>query len=311
MSGSSSTPQQQVVQTQTNAPWSGAQPFLEQTMSSAAGLYNQGMAGSYAPYPGSVLGPVHPWQEAGQNWAKSLAESEPFGSANLTSARNYMGNLITNEGLTQNLRDTAGKFGDIYNRVSGDQNPYLQGVINQQMDKVNAAMSGAGRYGSGMHEAGIAQAIAPTLAQDWTQRQQMAQQAAGALGDIYGQGLQRAGAAAQLTPTLDAARFANADIMTGLGQYYTNRAQTDKDADIARWNAQQAYPWESLNRFNAIIGGAGGLGSSRVTTGQAPQQPSTLQRILGGGLAGAGMGSMFGPMGAGIGAVGGGLLGMM
>jgi hypothetical protein len=41
-------------------------------------------------------------------------------------------------------------------------------------------------------------------------------------------------------------------------------------------------------------------------------QPSTLQKLLGGGLAGAGIGASFGgPPGAAVGALGGGLLGMM
>jgi len=41
-------------------------------------------------------------------------------------------------------------------------------------------------------------------------------------------------------------------------------------------------------------------------------QPSSLQRILGGSLAGAGLGSAIFPgIGTGVGALGGGLLGMM
>jgi hypothetical protein len=36
-----------------------------------------------------------------------------------------------------------------------------------------------------------------------------------------------------------------------------------------------------------------------------------LQRVLGGGIAGAGLGSMFGAPGAAVGGVGGGLLGLM
>jgi hypothetical protein len=172
------------------------------------------------------------------------------------------------------------------------------------MNKVNSAMSGAGRYGSGMHDAAIAASIAPTLAQDYMQRQGMA-------ADIYGQGLQRAGNAAQLIPTLDEARYANIAHQMDMGNVQRNYEQALIDQNVKRWNAEQARDWEQLARWNAIVGGAGGLGGTQVTTSPGATQPSTMQRVLGGGLAGAGMGSMFGPMGAGVGALGGGLLGLL
>lgn len=311
MSGSSSPPQQQTINTTTRDPWSGAQPYLSNAMSSAQSLYNAGAAGSYAPYSGNTLAPVDPNFAQGWATAYGLAAGEPTGSANLANARQFTNDLVTNQGLNAGLRTSLGQFGDIYSRAQGNENPYLQGVINQQMDRANAAMSGAGRYGSGAHEAAIAQAIAPTLAQDYLARQQLQMAATGAQADIYGQGLQRADQAARLTPLLDDARFANAGRMMDLGNFYTQRAQQGLQGSINQYNALQAYPWENLARFNAIIGGAGGLGGSQVTTGAAPQQPSMWQKALGGALAGGGMGSMFGPAGMGIGAIGGGLLGMM
>jgi hypothetical protein len=62
--------------------------------------------------------------------------------------------------------------------------------------------------------------------------------------------------------------------------------------------------------LNAIAGQAGGLGGSQVTSSPL-QQPSSTQSLFGGALAGAGLGSMFGPVGAGAGALGGGLLGLL
>lgn len=313
MGSSGGSQQQQPIQTQTQTkdPWSGAQPFITQAMGSAAGLYNAGSA--YQPYTGQTLADVHPWQQQGQNVAMSLAQSEPQGSANLASARNLAGNMVTNQGLNTGLQGAAGQFQDIYNRALGNQNPYLQDVINQQMNKVNAAMSGAGRYGSGAHDAAVAQAIAPTLAQDYLARQAQQQQATGSLADLYGQGLQRAGQYSQLIPTLDQARFANAGTMMDLGQFYSGRSQADLNSQIQQYNATQAFPWENLARYNAIVQGAGGLGGSQVTglTG-VTQQPTTMQRLFGGAAAGAGIGGSFGGLpGAGIGALGGGLLGLL
>jgi hypothetical protein len=310
MGGSSG--QQPVTQqtTQTKDPWGPSQPYLQGAMASASALYNTNSG--YQPYTGNTTANLYnQYTNPAIANIMQIAANEPGGSTQLQGARNLMGDMVTNQGLNAGLQTAAGQYGDIYSRALGNENPYLQGVLNQQMGKVNSAMSGAGRYGSGSHDAAIAQAIAPTLAQDYMQRQQLQMQATGAMGDIYGQGLQRAGQAAQLIPQLDEARFANAGKLMDLGQQQRSYEQALLDQTLKLHNAQQAYPWENLARYQAIIGGAGGLGGQQITTSPGATQPSTMQRVLGGGLAGAGMGSMFGPVGAGIGALGGGLLGMM
>jgi len=253
----------------------------------------------YQPFTGNTTAPIYNY--FGLNAAndiQNIANAEPAGSANLQGARGLLGSLISNQGLSDPLSNMA-------TTLAQQSNPYLQDVLDQQMAKVNSAMSGAGRYGSGSHDAAIAQAIAPTLAQDYMQRQGMA-------ADIYGQGLQRAGQAAQLIPTLDQARFSNAAMLQGLGDQQRAYDQALLDQQLKLWNAQQAYPWENLQRQNALTLGAGGLGGTQITTSPGATQPSQMQRILGGSLAGAGLGSAIFPgIGTGIGALGGGLLGMM
>jgi len=114
-------------------------------------------------------------------------------------------------------------------------------------------------------------------------------------------------------PTLDAAQYAPAQQLAGVGQFYQERSQKELDDQMKLFAAQQARPWEQLSRLNAVAGGAGALGGSAFGSTTTPiNQPSTMQKILGGGLAGAGIGGSFGgPAGAGIGALGGGLLGML
>ena len=114
-------------------------------------------------------------------------------------------------------------------------------------------------------------------------------------------------------PTLDQARLAPAQGLMGLGQYFQEREQSALDDQIKLYNAQQAWPWEQLARYNAIAGGAGALGGTTAGSTTTPiNSPSTLQKLLGGGLAGAGIGGTFGGApGAALGALGGGLLGMM
>jgi hypothetical protein len=182
---------------------------------------------------------------------------------------------------------------------------------NRQIsNKIGSSMSGAGRYGSGMHSDVAARAMAeaadPVLAQDYARRQAQQQ-------SILEGGQQRMGQWAQLMPTLDEARLDPARGLFTLGQYNQERAQAGLEDQIKTWNAQQARPWENLARYNAIVGGAGALGATQTGTTSTPiNSPSTLQKILGGGLAGAGVGGSFGgPPGAALGALGGGLLGMM
>src|SRR5262245_56455430 len=145
MGGSSS--QQPVTQqtTQTRDPWVSAQPALQQIISSASGLYNAGVG--YQPYTGNTTAPwLNPYNTPGVNAAYNLAAGEPTGSTALQGARGYLGDLVSKQGLSDPLSTMA-------STLANQQNPYLQGALDQQMNKVNSAMSGAGRYGSGMHDA--------------------------------------------------------------------------------------------------------------------------------------------------------------
>lgn len=317
MGGSSQTPATQQT-TQTKDPWSVAQPYLSNTMANAQALGGTG----YLPYSGPTVAPFdsYGFTQKAINSGANQAIDQLGGSANLQAARGLSLANMQQEGLNEGLRTAAGQFGDIYSRAQGNENPYLQSIIdtsNRRIgDKIGSSMSGAGRYGSGQHTDVAARAMAeaadPILAQDYQQRQALQMQATGALTDLYGGGLDRAFKVAQNTPALDAAQWAPADKLASYGLGVQSQDQANLDAAAKLYNAQQAWPWEQLFRQNAVYGGAGALGGTAVTTAPGAQQPSTLQKILGGGLAGAGLGGSFGgPMGAGIGAAGGGLLGLL
>jgi hypothetical protein len=266
---------------QTKDPWSAAQPHLINAMQSAANNYNANVG--YQPWTGQTVADVSPYFSSGWNAAYGIAAPDVGGTAGVKAAQQL--------GLQQ--IQAAGQ----------QQNPFLQSILdtnNRRIgDRVNASMSGAGRYGSGAHTDVMSRALAesanPILAQDYTQ------------------GLERAGQWAQLMPTLDQAQYAPAQTLMGLGEYYNERAQKQLDDQIKTYNAQQAYPWEQLARYNAIVGGAGGLGGTMTGSQTTPiNSPSTLQKLLGGAAAGAGIGGSFGgPLGAGVGAAGGSLLSLL
>ena len=282
MSSGGQTPVTQQTQ-QTKDPWAPAQPFLINAMNSAQNNYNANVG--YQPWTGQTQADVSPYFSTGWNAAYGIAapDAAAGGTAGVKAAQQL--------GLQQ--IQAAGQ----------QQNPFLQSILdtnNRRIgDRVNASMSGAGRYGSGAHTDVMSRALAesanPILAQD------------------YSQGLERAGQWAQLMPKLDEAQYAPAQSLMGLGQYYNERAQKQLEDQIKTYNAQQAYPWEQLARLNAIVGGAGGLGGSMTGSQTTPiNSPSTLQKLLGGAAAGAGIGGSFGGLpGAGIGAVGGSLLSLL
>jgi hypothetical protein len=97
--------------------------------------------------------------------------------------------------------------------------------------------------------------------------------------------------------------------LAGVGDFYTGRNEDLLSQQREQWNAEQARPWEQVARLNAIASGAGSLGGTQTSV--TPRQSSSAaQRAIGGGVSGAAAGSMFGPWGTGLGAVGGGLLGL-
>lgn len=302
--GGSSAPQQQTVTgqtSQTKDPWAPAQPYLQNAMSAANSMFVNDLG--YRPYLGETQAPLNADINTAMTDMRNILtpDAAAGGTAGNIASRQLGLDMIKNAGLSPELRS-------LYEQAQGDENPYLQGTINAQMDKVNSAMSGSGRYGSGSHDAAIAQAVSPILAQDYARRQQQQQ-------DILTGGMQRAGQWAQLMPSLDAERLAPAQGLMGLGQYSQERAQNLLNDQIKLYNAQQSYGWEQLARLNAIAGGAGALGGSTSGTNLTSSpinSPSTLQKLLGGGLAGAGIGGSFGgPVGAGVGAAAGGLMGLL
>ena len=318
MGDSSQQPVTQQTQ-QTRDPWVQAQPFLNQVMGGAANLYNNTVG--YSPYMGQTQAPLE--NNLGLGLASQASVAQNYqglaGTAGNAAAQGLATNMIQNQGLTPGLQSMLEQYGTMYNEAAGTENPYLQGMLatsNQRIgDRINSSMSGAGRYGSGQHtdvmSRALAEAANPILAEDFARRQAQRMAITGAQTGIYGGGLERAGQWAQLQPALEAAQYGPAQQFAATGQYLQERDQAALNDSIKQYNANQAYPWEQLARYNAIVGGAGGLGGTTVTSSPI-NQPSTMQRIFGGGLAGAGIGSTFGGApGAAVGAGVGGLLGLL
>lgn len=160
-------------------------------------------------------------------------------------------------------------------------NPLQSAAFRPIVEQVQGQASRAGRYGSGYQQAALAQALAPAALQ--------AQQAA----------IAQAPAARQ---------FGFADIQT-LGEVGAAReaeAQADLAADIQRFQFEQAQPLTSLANYMAAVQG-GTVGSQQVT----PIYRQPIASALGGALGGFQMAGQVNPEYAGMGAVAGGLAGLL
>lgn len=270
MGGSSRSAPTVTSSTSNSAPWDAAQPFMKETMGEAQNLYNNDVG--FKPYTGRMQANTDARTTEALGTAEGIARQGNTGFAN----------------AYQGLADMAG--GADVGRINPALQTMLDGNARMVANRTNSAMSGAGRYGSGAHSEmlsrGITEATAPLLYQDYNDSRQRQMQAS------------------QMLPGAYDAQFAPSRQLAGVGGYFEDREQTDLNNLIQQNAAAEARPWENLARYNAIVGGAGSMGGTQVSTGMQPSNaPSRAQTALGGAIAG---GSAFGPLGA----LGGGLLGM-
>ncbi len=299
-SGGNKTTPQATTTMQSSQPWSEAQPALGMGLARAQELFQTDRG--YQPYGGPTQADVSAQTWDGLNRTQRLAEGQ--GGLLGQSGYNFANTLIGNQGLSDNMRPA---LDTLEATARGDNlaqtNPYLQQMLDANAEKVrnqvNSSMSGAGRYGSGMHTnklaQGITDATAPLLFQNYDNERQRQLSAASGLTDIYGTGLNRGLSAAGMGSALTNLLYDPADRMSSVGSFLDQRAQNDLNADIDRFNAAQARPWEMLGRLNAIATGAGQLGGTQVGSSVKPvTKQSGLQQALGYGTAGLGLlGSIF------------------
>ena len=156
-------------------------------------------------------------------------------------------------------------------------NPLQSAAFAPVVNEVQSQFSKAGRYGSGANQQALATALAPAALQ--------AQQAAIA----------------------QAPQVQNLDLsqLMGVGEAREGQAQAELQDNINRFNFEQNINQQKLRDYMALVGG-GTVGQNTVQPVFRNQASSALGGALGGAQLGASAG--FNPM---LGAIGGGLLGLM
>lgn len=266
--------------TTNNQPWSGAQPALNTALSGAQNLYNTGVGSQV--YTGSTVVPWDKQTVAGQNAITKSANANLNGQG---LSGQYQG-VINNGGYNSDQLSALNNTKNLANS-SWSVSPELQKIIDQTNADANTnvglANSAAGRYGSGLGNAAIADTVSKNtnnlLYSDLNNFQtrkdaansnlfNMGQTGFGNLGTAY-TGLQ---APAQSLMQVG-----------GMNEDLATRQMNDR---LRIFNEQQNKPWENLSRLNAIASGAGQLGGTQ-TQSQPGQNP--FLTALGYGLTGAGL----------------------
>lgn len=305
--------QQPTVTTQASQPWEAAQGPLKNALDTAQSLSWNDVG--YHPWTGPTQASLDPRTTESLNMTEQMARSLPnMGTSAVGMANGILGNMGISDSMQPSLRTLQSAANG---ESLGVVNPALQQMLDtnagKAMDMTGSIASGMGRYGSGAHTAAAAKAItdatAPLLAQNYQSERDRQLTSAGSLAGIYGQGQDRALQTAGMGSGIMDLAYDPARRIGGVGDFYTGRAQDALGSQIDTYNAQEARPWEMVARLNAIASGAGGLGGTQTTV-KPYSGPSSAQRAIGGATGGAALGSLFGPAGTGLGAVGGGLLGL-
>lgn len=156
-------------------------------------------------------------------------------------------------------------------------NPLMSAAFQPVVNEVQSQFAKAGRYGSGANQQALAAALAPAALQ------------------------------AQQTAIAQAPQIQNQDLsqLAAVGAAREGQAQAELQDQVNRFNFEQNIEQQKLKDYMALVGG-GTVGSNTIQ----PVQRNTAASALGGALGGAQLGAAagFNPM---LGAIGGGLLGML
>lgn len=291
MSGGNDTQTQKT----TSEPYKAARPLYDTGMGDALNIYKSGSL--VQPMTLSTVVPYSQQTTAGMGQITDLANQagQPGGyGAQMQDIIGAGGFNMPQQTALQGIQNTATSSFDPWS------NPAFSQVLDQASDRarlaVDQSMGGMGRYGSDVHQQGVAREIGDLTSRmvgdeyrNWQGRQDAAQQQLFNAGQT---GFQNMGTA--WTRAQDPAQA-----LMGVGGMYEDlygRTLNDR-LRIAQESANA--PLANIQALNAVAGGAGNYG----TQTQTAQMPSnTFGNVAGGALAG---GSMFGWPGA----IGGGLLG--
>lgn len=283
-------------------PWAAAQPALKASLEGAQGLYDSGSL--FTPYTGSMVTPFSQQTQAGLGAMEARA-NDAIASGTLNQPVDFLSSVYGQGGLSADQKGVADQWrntasGAELGQVSPAFQAALEAVQGSARDAVNLSVSGAGRYGSGQHNAALGTAVGDVtnrMMVDEYGRQLSRQDAARAsLAGLGQQGLANQFAAGEAMPgAWQTAGMPAMDLMTVGAMNEDLSARTLAD-QFRIWQEKQQQDQKSVEWLNQIGAGTGAMGGTQTQTQPAA---SPLTQALGLGL---GLTSLFGnPFGAAMG----------
>jgi hypothetical protein len=272
MTGSSKTT------TQSNSePWKAAQPALKQGIGAAQNLYNKGVGAQV--YGDSTVVPWDAKTIQGQNAITDSANANLGGNGLSGQLQGVIDNGGYNAGQLEALNNTRSVANGSFD-INSD--PGFQQVADLARNSVNAGASGAGRYGSGIHQQTMGNTIGDLGARQYQAFQQRKDAANSNLFNMGSTGFGQLGSAysGMQAPAQDLMKVG------GMQEDLATRQMNDK---LRIFNEKNNRPWENLSRLQAIASGAGQLGGSTTqsTPGQNPWLTAAGYGATGAGLLGS------------------------
>jgi len=262
-------------------PAAEVKPYLAPYMQQAANLAGQ----EFRPYEGQQIAGL----DQNQIMGNAMTTNQALGGfQGQQDAGNFYQNLM------------QGNFAD------PSTNPYLQATTQYAMNDItNAYKTGtAAQNDSNFARNGAFGGSA------WQQMTQGNQQAlADSLGNtanmFYGQNynnnMNNMMQGLSMAPTMQNLGYTDAQKLTQVGDANRQYEQDLLNQQLQNWNEAQNAPYKGLDVMGNAIRATMGAGGSNTSSQSGGYKPSPFAGMLGGGLAG----SQFGPVGAGIGALGG------
>lgn len=260
--------------TTNSAPWSGAQGTLGKAMNEANSLYNRGIGAGV--YTGSTVVPWDAKTVQGMNAITDNANANIGGRGLSGELQGVIDNGGYNPAQLEALNNTRAVANSTFNI---NEDPGFQQVVDLARNNVNAGASGAGRYGSGVHQQTLANTIGDLGARQYQSFLARKDAANSNLFNIGSTGFGQLG-------TAYSGLSAPAQDLMKVGSMQEDLATRQLNDKLRIFNEQQSRPWENLSRLNAIASGAGSLGSTQTTS--APGQNPWLT-TAGYGLTGLGL----------------------
>jgi hypothetical protein len=264
----------------TNAPLPYVQPYLQDYLSRAQGVANQG----YQASPTQVADPNAYLQQGWNATANRAVQGSPvMGAANTALTGIINGSSMNaNPYLDQSVQAAQGDLVRSWNTVN---KPYW-----------DTAMQGSGSYGN----TGVAE-YAGNASNDL--QKNLSNISTTMRGNAYNQGLQQQTAALGMAPTYANQDYTDANALMNVGNQAQGFADRGAQQNYNWWSEAQKFPQQQLDAYGRALGVGTSSGNTETKPGVDPYTSA-----LGGAITGSKLGDSLG-LGSGWGAIIGGLLG--